>query len=126
MAKTEDIFMLHSEQSEEYNRLFEKYSKMSDEKLSEIMKADSGYKELAVKAASDVLHSDRTKYYKSIEQEQQTGNEKTELTVEEILISLHKDIRSIKRMMIFFVTLAVLGIISAIFLGFEIQRYLKI
>ena len=58
--------MSQSNQSNEYNRLFEKYNKMSNEELSEIVKPESGYTELAVKVASDILKSDRTEYYKNL------------------------------------------------------------
>lgn len=47
--------MSQSNQSNEYSRLFEKYNKMSNEELSEIAKPESGYTELAVKVASDIL-----------------------------------------------------------------------
>lgn len=58
--------MSQSNQSNEYSRLFEKYNKMSNEELSEIAKPESGYTELAVKVASDLLNSDRKEYYENI------------------------------------------------------------
>lgn len=116
--------MSQSNQSNEYNRLFERYNKMSDEELSEIAKPESGYTELAVKVASDILKLDRTEYYKNLEYEQQIVEEKTKIDKNEILISMSRDIHSIKNMLLFFVILTVLGIISAIYLGHEIQRYL--
>ena len=43
----------------EFNRLFEQYSKKSDEELSEIIKPENGYTETAMRAASAVFQSDR-------------------------------------------------------------------
>lgn len=114
--------MSPSDQSNEYNRLYEKYNKMSDEELSEIAKSDNGYTELAVKVASDILKSDRTEYYKNLEHEQQT-EEKHTIDKDEILINVSRDIHSIKNMLLFFVILIVLGIITAICFGFAMQSY---
>lgn len=117
--------MSQLKQSNEYNRLFEKYNKMSDEELSKIAKPESGYTELAVKVASDVLKSDRTEYYENLKQEQQIAEEKQKIDKDEILINMSRDIHSIKNMLLFFVILTVLGIISALYLGHEIQSYLE-
>ena len=43
---------------------------------------------------------------------------------DKILINMSRDIHSIKNMLLFFVILTVLGIISALYLGHEIQSYL--
>ena len=117
--------MSQSSKSNEYNRLFEKYNKISNEELSEITKPESGYTELAVKVASDILKSDRTEYYKNLEHEQQIVEQKQRIDRDEILINMSRDIHSIKNMMLFFVILTVLGIISAIYLGHEISSYLS-
>ena len=116
--------MSQSNQSNEYNRLFEKYNKMSNEELSEIAKPESGYTELAVKVASDILKSDRTEYYKNLKQEQHVAEQKQQIDKDEILINMSRDIHSIKNMLLFFVILTVLGIISALYLGHEVQSYL--
>lgn len=110
-------------QSNEYNRLFEQYNKMSDEELSEITKPENGYTELAIKVASDILKSDRTEYYKNLERKQQITEEKQKIDKDEILINMSRDIHSIKNMLIFFVILTILGIISAFYLVHEIQNY---
>lgn len=117
--------MSQSNQSNEYNRLFEKYNKMSNEELSEIAKPESGYTELAVKVASDILKSDRTEYYKNLRHEQQISEEKQKISQDDVLLNMSKDIHSIKNMLLFFVILTVLGIISAMYLGHEIQSYLE-
>lgn len=110
-------------QSNEYNRLFERYNKMSNEELSEIAKPENGYTEIAVKVASDILQSDRTEYYQAIEHEQQITEERQHIDKEEVLFKISRDIHSIKNMLLFFVILTVLGIIAAIYLGYEIQSY---
>lgn len=62
--------------NEEFNRLFEQYSKKSDEELSEIIKPENGYTETAMRAASAVLQSDRSDYYQSIKREEENEAEK--------------------------------------------------
>lgn len=52
------------------------------------------------------------------------AKQKQQIDKDEILINISRDIRSIKNMLLFFVILTVLGIISAIYLGYEIQSYL--
>ena len=46
--------MLQSNQSAEYNRLFEQYNKKSNEELSEIVNPENGYTEIAQRVASDI------------------------------------------------------------------------
>lgn len=111
------ILMQQSNQSNEYNRLFERYNKMSDEELSEIAKPENGYTEVAIKVASDILKSDRSEYYKNLNHEQQITEEKQKIDKEEILINMSRDIHSIKNMLLFFVILTILGIILALYLG---------
>ena len=111
--------MPQSNQSSEYNCLFEKYNKMSNEELSEIVKPESGYTELAVKVASDVLKSDRTEYYKNLKHEQQIAEQKQQIDKDEILINMGRDIHSMKNMLLFFVILTVLGIISAFYITLQ-------
>ncbi len=60
----------------EFNRLFEQYSKKSDEELSEIIKPENGYTETAIRAASAVLQSDRSDYYQSIKRGEENEAEK--------------------------------------------------
>lgn len=103
--------MSQSNQSNKYNRLFEKYSKMSNEELSEIVKPESGYTELAVKVASDILKSDRTDYYKNLKHEQQVAEQKQQIDKDKILINMSRDIHFIKNMSLFFVILTVLGLL---------------
>lgn len=110
--------MSQSNQSNEYNRLFEKYNKMSNEELSEIAKPESGYTELAVKVASDILKSDRTEYYKNLKYEQQTVEEKQKINNDELLINMSRDIHSIKNMLLFFVILTVLGLLFGFYAVF--------
>jgi hypothetical protein len=61
----------------EFNRLFEQYSKKSDEELSEIIKPENGYTETAMRAASAVLQSDRSDYYQSIKRGKRSGKRKS-------------------------------------------------
>ncbi len=109
--------MLQSNQSNEYNRLFEKYNKMSNEELSEISKPESGYTELAVKVASDILKSDRTDYYNNLKREQQVA-EQQQIDKKEILINMSKDIYFIKNILLFFVILTVLGLLFGFYAVF--------
>ena len=60
----------------EFNRLFEQYSKKSDEELSEIIKPENGYTETAMRVASAVLQSDRSDYYQSIKRGEENEAEK--------------------------------------------------
>ena len=81
------------------------------EELSEIINPESGYTEIAVKVASDILQSDRTEYYKKVKLEQQEGEEKQKIDQGDILVNLSRDIHSIKNMLLFFVILTVLGLL---------------
>lgn len=91
--------MSQSNQSNEYNRLFERYNKMSDEELSEIAKPENGYTEVAIKVASDILKSDRTKYYKNLKHEQDLIEEKQK-NQDDVLLNMSRDIHSIKNMVV--------------------------
>ena len=104
--------------SNEYNRLFEKYNKMSNEELSDITKPESGYTEIAVKVAADILKSDRTEYYKNINHEQQTEEIKQKIDRDEILINMSRDIHLIRNMLLFFVILTVLGLLYGFYTVF--------
>ncbi len=115
--------MSQSKQLNEYNRLFEKYNKMTNEELFEIAKPDSEYTELAIKVASDILKSDRTEYYNNLKYEQQAAEQKRQIDKDEIIFNMSRDIHSIKHILLFFVILTVLGIISALYLVYEIQSY---
>lgn len=84
---------------------------MSNEELSEIVKPESGYTVLAVKVASDILKSDRTEYYKNLKLQQQEAEQKQQIDKDEMLISINRDIHSIKNMLQFFVILTVLGLL---------------
>lgn len=106
--------MSQSNQSKEYKRLYEQYNKKSDKELSEIAQPESGYTELAMEVASDILQSDRTEYYKNTKLQQQDIEEKQKINQEDILNEMMKDIHSIKSMLSFFVVLTVLGL----FFGF--------
>lgn len=117
--------MSQPSQSNEYNRLFETYNKMSNEELSEITKPESGYTELAVKVASDVLKSDRPEYYINLKREQQIVEEKQQIDKDEILTNMSRDIHSLKNIMLFFVILTLLGMIFALYLGYKIQSNLS-
>lgn len=110
--------MSQSNQSNEYSRLFEKYNKMSNEELSEIVKPESGYTELAVEVASDILKSDRTEYYKNLKHEQQVAEQKQQIDKNQILINMSRDIHSIKNMLLFFVIITILGLLFGFYTVF--------
>ena len=110
--------MSQSNQSSEYNRLLEKYIKMSNEELSEITKPESGYTELAVKVASDILKSDRTEYYENIKLKEKELEKKQKTDKDEILINMSRDIHSIKNMLLFFVILTILGLLFGFYTVF--------
>lgn len=111
----------------EFNRLFEQYSKKSDEELSEIIKPENGYTETAMRAASAVLQSDRSDYYQSIkrgeenkaEKEKVDGKEGAGMGVmpdkESAFLALCSDIHTIKNILIFFAVLTVLGLIGGFY-----------
>lgn len=67
--------MKQTNKSKEYDRLYEKYNKMSNEELSEIIKPDSEYTEVAIKVASDILQSDRSESISLIDEKSETGSE---------------------------------------------------
>ena len=52
--------MLQSGDSKEYKRLYAQFIKMPDDKLAQIIEPENGYTDIAMKVASDILHSDRT------------------------------------------------------------------
>lgn len=74
--------------------------------------------------ALDILKSDRTEYYKNLKHEEQITEEKQKVNKDELLMNMSRYIHSIKNMLLSFVILTVLGIISALYLGHEIQSYL--
>lgn len=66
--------MKQTNQSQEYVRLYEKYNKMPNEELSEIIKPENGYTEVAVQVASDILQSDRLEYLSTMDNKKGTYN----------------------------------------------------
>lgn len=118
--------MSQSNQSTEYNRLFEQYNKKSNEELSKIINPENGYTEIARKVASDILNSDRKEYYENIKLKEEKLAEKQKIDKSEELLNISKDIHSIKNMMMFFVILTILGLISAFYLVYvEIPNLLQ-
>ena len=103
--------MLQSNKSNEYNRLFERYNKKSNEELSEIVKPENGYTEIAVKVASDILQSDRTEYYEEINKMQQERDDSHKIDKDKIILNMYNDIHSIKNMLLFFVILTIIGLL---------------
>lgn len=103
--------MKQTNQSMEYDRLYEKYNKMSNEELSEITKPDSGYTETAIKVASDILQSDRSEYYENLENQQKIIEDSKKVNYNDVLVSLSNDIHSIKNILLFFVVLTILGLL---------------
>ena len=117
--------MKQTNQSQEYDRLYEKYNKMSNEELYEIIKPENGYTEVAVQVASDILQSDRSEYYNNVKIQQKISEDNKKVNYDDVLINLSKDIHSIKNMLLFFVVLTIIGIISAFYvIYFEIPNLL--
>ena len=110
--------MLQSDQSAEYNRLFEQYNKKSNEELSEIVNPENGYTEIAKKVASDILSSDRSEYYESIKLKEKELVEKQKIDKDEEILNIGRDIHSIKNMMLFFVILTILGLLFGFYAVF--------
>ena len=110
--------MSQSDQSAEYNRLFEQYNKKSNEELSEIVSPENGYTEIAKKVASDILNSDRKEYYENIRLKEKELVEKQKINKYEELLSISRDIHSIKNMMLFFVILTILGLLFGFYTVF--------
>ena len=107
--------MQQTNQSQEYNRLYERYNKMSDEELSNIIKPENGYTKIAIKVAYDILQSDRSEYYKNIEKRQKAIEDSEKIDYDDIVFDLSKDIHSIKNMLLFFVVLTILGLLFGIY-----------
>ena len=84
--------MLQSNQSAEYNRLFEQYNKKSNEELSEIVNPENGYTEIAQRVASDILNSDRTEYYENIKLEEKELADKQKIDKDEELLNQAREI----------------------------------
>ena len=110
--------MSHSDQSSEYKRLFERYNKISNEELLEIINPENEYTEIAKKVASDILNSDRKEYYENIRLKEKELVEKQKINKDEELLSISSDIRSIKNMMLFFVILTILGLLFGFYTVF--------
>lgn len=99
-------------QQDEYDRLYEQYSKKSNEDLLEIMNSENDYTKTAKKVACDVFYSDRTSYYETTK-EQTKKNQK--IDKDKLFFNLCHDIHSIKNMLLFFVILTILGIIFGVY-----------
>lgn len=110
--------MSHSEQSSEYKRLFERYNKISNEELLEIINPENEYTEIAKKVASDILSSDRRDYYENIKVKENKFEEEQKIDTENELLNISQDIHSIKNMMLFFVVLTVLGLLFGFYAVF--------
>ena len=113
--------MSKHDNSAEYNRLFEQYNKKSNEELSEIVNSENGYTEIAQKVASDILNSDRKEYYENIRLKEKELVEKqkiNKINKDEELLSISRDIHSIKNMMLFFVILTILGLLFGFYTVF--------
>ncbi len=110
--------MLQSDQSTEYNRLFEQYNKKSNEELSEIVNPENGYTEIAQKVASDILNSDRTEYYKELQIKEKELAESQKIDKDKELLNISKEIHSIKNMMLFFVILTIIGLLCGFYTVF--------
>ena len=94
--------MSHSDQSSEYKRLFERYNKISNEELLEIINPENEYTEIAKKVASDILNSDRREYYENIKVKENKFGKEQKIDTENELLNICQDIHSIKNMMLFF------------------------
>ena len=110
--------MSHSEQSSEYKRLFERYNKISNEELLEIINPENEYTEIAKKVASDILNSDRREYHENIKAKENKFEEEQKIDTENELLNISQDIHSIKNMMLFFVVLTVLGLLFGFYAVF--------
>ena len=110
--------MSKHDNSAEYNRLFEQYNKKSNEELSEIVNSENGYTEIDQKVASDILNSDRKEYYENIRLKEKELVEKQKINKDEELLSISRDIHSIKNMMLFFVILTILGLLFGFYTVF--------
>ena len=110
--------MSHSDQSSEYKRLFERYNKISNEELLEIINPENEYTEIAKKVASDILNSDRREYYENIKVKENKLEKEQKIDTENELLNISQDIHSIKNMMLFFVVLTVLGLLFGFYAVF--------
>lgn len=110
--------MLQSNQSAEYNRLFEQYNKKSNEELSEIVNPENGYTEIAKKVAYDILNSDRKEYYGNIKLKEKELKERQKIDKDKEILNMSKDIHSIKNMLLFFVILTILGLFFGFYTAF--------
>ena len=110
--------MSHSDQSSEYKRLFERYNKISNEELLEIINPENEYTEIAKKVASDILNSDRREYYENIKVKENKLGKEQKIDTENELLNIRQDIHSIKNMMLFFVAITVLGLLFGFYAVF--------
>lgn len=99
----EEIIMTNNE---EYNNLYEKYKSMTNEQLQEIINSGEEYRHIAKQVAKDILNETKTEY-----------KNPSDYTIEENHVQTYdmaKDIHFIKNAMMFFVILAIIGLIGGV------------
>lgn len=102
--------------SQRYMELFSQYKNMSDEELFKIANSGDDYQQIAKEVASDILKSDRSEYYQSIEKSERKEAEhqqKIELTENH---PLYNDIHQIAGDLRFLKNLVIVGIVLGIIL----------
>lgn len=118
--------MLQSGDSKEYKRLYAQFIKMPDDKLAQIIEPENGYTDIAMKVASDILHSDRTELDRNTAEqeaeentvEQQKAAEMQKPDKEDMFFGLCNDIHTIKNILLFFLILTLIGMLYGFYTVF--------
>lgn len=112
------------EKSQRYKELFSQYKNMTDEELLRIINSGDDYQQIAKEVAGDILKSDRSEYYQSIQKSERKETEcqqKNELTKNHPLYNdIHQiagDFRFFKNLTIVFLVLGIVLSIIGIFAG---------
>ena len=102
------------EKSQRYKELFSQYKNMTDEELLRIINSGDDYQQIAKEVASDILKSDRSEYYQSVqksEKKEAERQQKIEITKNH---PLYDDIHQIAGDFRFFKNLTIVGLVLAI------------
>lgn len=104
------------EKSQRYMELFSQYKNMTDEELLKIVNSGDDYQQIAKEVASDILKSDRSQYYQSIQESKRKEVErqqKIELTENH---PLYNDIHQIAGDLRFLKNLVIVGLVLGVIL----------
>jgi len=105
---------------EEYTSIYNRYKMRPEEELKEIT-VENGYKEIAERVASDILHSDRTEYNQKLEEydkmEKQRQRQKRLKEIAQQNNPLYDDIHQIAQDLHFIKNLIIVILILSVIVG---------